>query len=133
MQKPYIELSMQSNYRRNRKRRMLNFDCTETETSPSKACCRYPMTLNFTGMGWDWILAPKVVDVNYCSGECEIKYLINPYIHFVQQTTGRPKHFVGACCVPKVYNPLKMIYYSEQDRIQFGTVKGIVVNSCGCT
>ena len=136
-QRPYIELSLKKSRRDNnrdkRDRHMSSLDCTQNENSVQRSCCRYPMKINFTEIEWDWILAPKVVEVNYCSGECDIYYQNNPYIHIIRQSPADLKNFVGACCVPRIYSSLKMIYLSGQKTIHFGIIKGIVVETCGCT
>lgn len=113
----------------NRDKRMISLEC-EDETTTTTACCRYPMVIDFSGFGWDWILSPKTLEAHYCSGECNHSFLSVTHSHIVEQAKG---NFQTACCVPQKYNVLKMVYYSNRERIQFGMVHGIIVDRCGCT
>ena len=112
-----------------RSKRMTGLNCDD-EQSPTKVCCRYPMVVDFSSIGWDWILAPKTLNAYYCSGECINKFLFKSHGHIMEQSQITQQ---TACCVPNKYNPLKMIYYSNRERIQFGVVNGIIVDTCGCS
>ncbi|KAF7658149.1 hypothetical protein LDENG_00016760 [Lucifuga dentata] len=62
---PFIEVKISENPKRTRRHSGLDCD----ENSPESRCCRYPLTVDFEGFGWDWIIAPKRYKANYCSGE----------------------------------------------------------------
>lgn len=126
---PYIEISLKDNSHK-RVRRTTGLDCTET--SLETRCCRYPFVVNFEEFGWDWIIAPKQYDANYCSGECPYSFLQKyPHTHIVHLSA--PQRSGGPCCGPRKMSGISMLYFDHDLNIMFGILPGMVVESCGCS
>ncbi|CAH4036444.1 unnamed protein product [Pieris brassicae] len=126
---PYIELTLRDNSHK-RTRRMIGMDCTEN--SKEVRCCRYPLSVNFEEFGWDWIIAPKQYDANYCSGECPYSFLQKyPHTHLVHLVA--PQGSGGPCCAPRRMSSISMLYFDHDLNIIYGTIPGMVVESCGCS
>ncbi|XP_013174658.1 PREDICTED: growth/differentiation factor 8-like, partial [Papilio xuthus] len=126
---PYIEVSLRDNTHK-RTRRTIGMDCTEN--SKEVRCCRYPLSVNFEEFGWDWIIAPKQYDANYCSGECPYSFLQKyPHTHLVHLVT--PQGSGGPCCAPRKMSSISMLYFDDDLNIIYGTIPGMVVESCGCS
>ncbi|XP_034836999.1 growth/differentiation factor 8-like [Maniola hyperantus] len=126
---PYVEVSLRDNSHK-RTRRMIGMDCTEN--SKEVRCCRYPLSVNFEEFGWDWIIAPKQYDANYCSGECPYSFLQKyPHTHLVHLAA--PQGSGGPCCAPRRMSSISMLYFDHDLNIIYGTIPGMVVESCGCS
>ncbi|CAK1595430.1 unnamed protein product [Parnassius mnemosyne] len=126
---PYIEVSLRDNSHK-RTRRTIGMDCTEN--SKEVRCCRYPLAVNFEEFGWDWIIAPKQYDANYCSGECPYSFLQKyPHTHIVHLAA--PQGSGGPCCAPRRMSSISMLYFDHDLNIIYGTIPGMVVESCGCS
>ncbi|XP_037294879.1 growth/differentiation factor 8, partial [Manduca sexta] len=126
---PYIEVSLKDNSHK-RTRRTVGMDCTEN--SKEIRCCRYPLVVNFEEFGWDWIIAPKVYNANYCSGECPYSFLQKyPHTHLVHLAA--PQGSGGPCCAPRRMSSITMLYFDHDYNIIYGTIPGMVVESCGCS
>ncbi|XP_048000534.1 growth/differentiation factor 8-like isoform X1 [Leguminivora glycinivorella] len=126
---PYIEVSLKDNSHK-RIRRNIGMDCNEN--SKEARCCRYPLVVNFEEFGWDWIIAPKQYDANYCSGECPYSFLQKyPHTHLVHLAA--PQGSGGPCCAPRRMSSISMLYFDHDLNIIYGTIPGMVVESCGCS
>ncbi|KAJ0171096.1 hypothetical protein K1T71_013295 [Dendrolimus kikuchii] len=126
---PYIEVSLKDNSHK-RTRRTVGMECTEN--SKEVRCCRYPLNVNFEEFGWDWIIAPKVYDANYCSGECPYSFLQKyPHTHLVHLAA--PQGSGGPCCAPRKMSSITMLYFDHDYNIIYGSIPGMVVESCGCS
>ncbi|KAM4698213.1 growth/differentiation factor 8-like [Rhinophrynus dorsalis] len=110
-------------------RRDTGLDCDENSTETM--CCRYPLTVDFEAFGWDWIIAPKKYNANYCSGECGIEFLQKyPHGHVVNQAN--PKGPTGPCCSPTKMSPLNMLYFNDESEVIQGKIPAMLVERCGC-
>jgi hypothetical protein len=126
---PFIEVRVESKTG-NRKRRMVGLNCEEN--SNEVRCCRYPLTVDFEEFGWDWIIAPKRYEANYCSGECPYVFLQKyPHTHLVQQAN--PSGSAGPCCSPRKMSAISMLYFDDNYNIIYGMLPGMVVDRCGCS
>ncbi|CAG2161864.1 unnamed protein product, partial [Oppiella nova] len=126
---PFIEVKVESKAA-NRKRRMVGLNCEEN--SNEVRCCRYPLTVDFEEFGWDWIIAPKRYEANYCSGECPYVFLQKyPHTHLVQQAN--PSGSAGPCCSPRKMSAISMLYFDDNYNIIYGMLPGMVVDRCGCS
>ncbi|XP_061579844.1 growth/differentiation factor 8 [Cololabis saira] len=125
---PFIEVKISEGPRR--ARRDSGLDCDEN--SPESRCCRYPFTVDFENIGWDWIIAPKRYKANYCSGECEYMHLQKyPHTHLVNKAN--PRGSVGPCCTPTKMSSINMLYFNRKEQIIYGKIPSMVVDRCGCS
>lgn len=136
---PYLEVHTEDGRRSRSKRNVLGLDCHEN--SKEQLCCRYPLTVDFEAFGWDWIIAPKRYEANYCSGECPMVFLQRyPHTHLAQmvnqmdkfnKTTAYPG--TGPCCAPRKLSAISMLYFDQDYNIIYGVLPGMVVDRCGCS
>lgn len=127
-QRPFL-VAMVDKHGRSRTRRMVGLNCQEN--SSEERCCRYPLTVDFEEFGWDWIIAPKRYEANYCSGECPYVFMQKyPHTHVVQQVnlSGSP----GPCCAPRKISAISMLYFDDNHNIVYGVLPGMIVDRCGC-
>ncbi|KAG8181491.1 hypothetical protein JTE90_016578 [Oedothorax gibbosus] len=127
--KPFIETKVEKQ-RHRRTKRMIGLNCEEN--ADEVRCCRYPLTVDFEEFGWDWIIAPKRYEANYCSGECPYVFLQKyPHTHLVQQAN--PQGSAGPCCAPRKMSSISMLYFDSDFNIIYGMLPGMVVDRCGCS
>ncbi|XP_014253049.1 growth/differentiation factor 8 [Cimex lectularius] len=125
---PFLEVHI-TDTRKHRTKRTIGLNCPEN--SDEKRCCRYPLTVDFEEFGWDWIIAPKKYEANYCSGECPLVFLPKyPHTHIIHiaNPTGTP----GPCCAPRKMSSISMLYFDQEFNIIYGLLPGMVVDRCGC-
>ncbi|PSN36596.1 Growth/differentiation factor 8 [Blattella germanica] len=126
---PFVELYT-ADGRKHRTKRTIGLNCDET--SEETRCCRYPLTVDFEEFGWDWIIAPKKYEANYCSGECPYVFLQKyPHTHIV--ALANPSGTAGPCCAPRKMSPISMLYFDNEYNIIYGLLPGMVVDRCGCS
>ncbi|XP_076327467.1 growth/differentiation factor 8-like [Tachypleus tridentatus] len=128
--RPFIEIEMKKPQAMRSKRDtdglVCNLDTTEVR------CCRYPLTVDFVEFKWDWIIAPKRYEANYCSGECPFVFLHRyPHTHLVQQID--PYGSIGPCCAPSKMSSISMLYFDDSSNIILGYLPGMMVKKCGCS
>ncbi|XP_076641622.1 growth/differentiation factor 8 [Halictus rubicundus] len=129
---PYLEVQTQEldSRRGARIKRNIGLNCDET-TQETK-CCRYKLTVDFEKFGWDWIIAPKKYDANYCSGDCPMAFLQSyPNTHIV--SLALPPNNTGPCCAPRKLSEITILYFDNEYQIVFSRLPGMVVERCGCT
>ncbi|KAF6208385.1 hypothetical protein GE061_016839 [Apolygus lucorum] len=126
---PFLEVHV-SEDRKHRIKRNVGLDCDDK--NDEKRCCRYPLTVDFEEFGWDWIIAPKKYEANYCSGECPMVYLQKyPHTHIVSMVV--PPGSSGPCCAPRKMSSISMLYFDQEVNIVYGVLPGMVVDMCGCS
>ncbi|KAG8313088.1 hypothetical protein J6590_010182 [Homalodisca vitripennis] len=128
-QVPFLEVYV-SDGRRHRAKRTLGYDCHDN--SEETRCCRYPLTVDFEAFGWDWIIAPKKYEANYCSGECPYVFL-QKYPHTHVADMARPPGSAGPCCAPRKLSGISMLYFDPTLNIIYGKLPSMVVDRCGCS
>lgn len=89
----------------------------------------YPLTVDFERFGWDFIIAPKRYEANYCAGECAINYQTSyTHTHVMQLATSAP-----ACCAPKQMKSLKLLYFNRKDQVMQTELENMIVETCACS
>ncbi|XP_069943988.1 growth/differentiation factor 8 isoform X3 [Cherax quadricarinatus] len=129
---PLLEIHTEET-RRSRSRRNSGVNSFCTTNNKETRCCRYPMVVNFVDLGWDFIVAPKVYEANFCNGECPFLYA-HKYAHTTlmqKLNSTSAKH--GPCCGARKLSPMKMLYYDHDHKIKFDTIQDMVVDRCGCS
>lgn len=113
-----------------RRKRMTSMTCDDK--SSEVRCCRYPLTIDFESFGWDWVIAPKRYEANYCSGECGLILMNNsPHTHLIQQSNFFNP--TGPCCSPRKMSPISMLYMDNNFNIIYGILPNMVVEKCDCS
>ncbi|XP_026671545.1 growth/differentiation factor 8 [Ceratina calcarata] len=129
---PYLEVQTQELDSRRGARIKRNVGLNCDEASQETRCCRYKLTVDFEKFGWDWIIAPKKYDANYCSGDCPMAFLpAYPNTHIV--SLAEPPNNSGPCCAPRKLSEITMLYFDNEYQIVFSRLPGMVVERCGCS
>lgn len=129
---PYLDVEIEDvdSRRGGRVKRTVGLNCDEA-TQESR-CCRYKLTVDFEKFGWDWIIAPKRYDANYCSGDCPMAFLPEyPNTHIV--SLAEPPNNSGPCCAARNLSQISMLYFDSEYQIVFTKIPGMVVERCGCS
>ncbi|XP_047472431.1 growth/differentiation factor 8-like isoform X1 [Penaeus chinensis] len=128
---PLLEIHTEESRRNRNRRNSSRNQCTTSQIE--SRCCRYPLLVNFVELGWDFIVAPKVYEANFCNGECPYLYA-HKYAHSAliqKMNSTNAKH--GPCCGARKLSPMKMLYYDHDHKIKFDTIQDMVVDRCGCS
>ena len=103
------------------------------ENSTETNCCLFPLKVDFSKFGWDWIIAPRKYVANYCAGKCGFVYKTTYRVsHIVQQSIPRNQENAGPCCAPRQLEPLRLVYFDDNGQIIWGHLAGMIVRECGC-
>lgn len=130
---PYLEVLMKDGRRSRSKRNLMGLNCNEN--SKETRCCRYPLTVDFDDLGWDWVIAPKRYEASYCSGECQMTFLpknVHLYLSQLSNKTGMYPG-TGMCCAPRKLSALAMLYFDKEYNFIYRSLPGMVVDRCGCS
>ena len=116
-----------------------------------KKCPIIPLswTASFVEMGWNWIISPKSVSLDYCSGDCSNSLATN-FHSFLQAKFARKPQLklpvalgLGPqvdqlpwlpppCCVPVKFGPLTLLYFDENATMVYQTSQEAIAKQCGC-
>lgn len=104
-------------------------------TSDTTECCRESLYVNFTEIGWDWIIFPKGFRADYCKGTCENQISpFNAYSYMLQEmarSNKGPKFSI--CCTPSKMSDLSLIHFDSDENIVKNDLPSMRVEGCGCT
>lgn len=126
---PFLEVYVEDT---NKKRAKRTIGLTCKEDSEETRCCRYPLTVDFEEFGWDWIIAPKKYEANYCMGDCPFAFLQRyPNTHVVHLAA--PPGYAGPCCTPRKMSSISLLHFDHEFNIILGSLPAMVVERCGCT
>lgn len=97
-------------------------------------CCRYPLWVNFTDIGEDWIVAPQGYQAYYCDGACPHNYRaahefakVKSLLHSLN-----PDAAPAPCCTATELSPLSILHYNSRNELQVTELSDMVVENCGC-
>lgn len=123
--RPFIDILPRDQRKKRTKRSSLR--CAKG--SAESRCCRHELTVDFDKFGWDWIIAPKKYDANYCAGECKIAFMQQyAHTHVMQLSTA-----ANPCCSPRKMTPMQLLYFDTQLNIVLGTIPNMIVEECFCS
>nr|AEL12444.1 myostatin 1 [Helobdella sp. Austin] len=92
----------------------------------SQMCCTKELIVNFTEIGWNFVLAPNTFGSSLCLGNCPSITLPRPII--ISSDNPVPQN----CCTPSQYIPLTVMYFNSINSIRIETINGIVARECTC-
>ncbi|XP_078684138.1 bone morphogenetic protein 2-A-like [Branchiostoma floridae x Branchiostoma belcheri] len=103
---------------------------------PRRPCRRHELYVDFTELGWDWIIAPAGYRAFYCRGECPaiMGQHLRPTNHAVVQNilgTVRAR-LPPARCVPDSLRPISVLHYEDNGSIVYKEYPDMVAMSCAC-
>ena len=88
--------------------------------------------VDFEQFGWDWIIAPKQYQANYCFGSCPNHYLYQyPHTQLISQMERMA--VAGPCCSPSVMQPVSFLMFDERLDIIFAELPDMAVVNCNCS
>ncbi|XP_078603476.1 bone morphogenetic protein 2-B-like [Branchiostoma floridae x Branchiostoma japonicum] len=103
---------------------------------PCKSCKRHGLYVDFTELGWDWIIAPAGYTAYYCKGHCPpiMGQHLRPTNHAVVQNIMGTLHprVPPARCVPGMLRPISVLHYEENGSIIYKEYPDMVAMSCAC-
>ncbi|XP_018789357.1 PREDICTED: uncharacterized protein LOC108969222 isoform X2 [Bactrocera latifrons] len=110
-----------------RRKRSTSLDCQESDHEVR--CCRYPLKVNFTNFGWNFVVAPTSFDAYFCNGECKVGYLEQyTHTHIASLTTS-----ATPCCSPTKMNSLSLLYFDQDHNLVLSTIPNMSVEKCSCS
>ncbi|XP_054745564.1 growth/differentiation factor 8 [Anastrepha obliqua] len=110
-----------------RQKRSTSLDCQESDHEVR--CCRYPLKVNFTNFGWNFVIAPTSFDAYFCNGECKVGYLEQyTHTHIASLTTS-----ATPCCSPTKMSPLSLLYFDQDHNLVLSTIPNMSVEKCSCS
>ncbi|XP_027854239.2 growth/differentiation factor 8-like isoform X1 [Aphis gossypii] len=110
---PYLEVHTHNGYRNKRESR-----------SGSSTCSRHPVMIDFSDIGWDWILAPRRFTFYYCLGECSPSIPVHFEVEL--QTSAESR-----CCVPRKTSNFTVLHTDRLGNIFSSVIPYIIVDECG--
>ncbi|XP_035682703.1 bone morphogenetic protein 2-like [Branchiostoma floridae] len=101
-----------------------------------KSCKRHSLYVDFTELGWGWIIAPAGYTAYYCKGHCPpiMGQHLRPTNHAVVQNIMGTLHprVPPARCVPGMLRPISVLHYEENGSIIYKEYPDMVAMSCAC-
>eukprot|EP00057_Strongylocentrotus_purpuratus_P019983 XP_011674457.1 PREDICTED: growth/differentiation factor 8-like [Strongylocentrotus purpuratus] len=96
-----------------------------------RECCKYPLVVDFQQFGWDWIIAPRTYDANYCSGSCPDHYFYRyPHTQLISQMDRLA--VAGPCCSPSKMTSVSLLIFDEDGDIRNAELQDMAVEKCDC-
>ncbi|KAF0761539.1 growth/differentiation factor 8-like isoform X3, partial [Aphis craccivora] len=111
---PYLEVHTHNGYRNRR----------ESKSAGSSTCSRYPVMIDFSDIGWDWILAPRTFTFYYCLGECSPSIPVHSDVEL--QTSAE-----SWCCVPRKTSNFTVLHMNKLGNIFSSVIPYVIVDECG--
>uniref|UniRef100_A0A8R1TYI4 TGF_BETA_2 domain-containing protein n=1 Tax=Onchocerca volvulus TaxID=6282 RepID=A0A8R1TYI4_ONCVO len=122
----YLELTTMEEWSRHK--RSYQEVCTKEMNEPS--CCLYSLVVDFEAAGWDFVIAPKLYDAHMCSGECHLHHVVrSPHSKITSSTK---KNAVSGCCHPTEYDPITLVYMTQEKELKIREVPGMIARRCAC-
>ncbi|KAI6214434.1 hypothetical protein M3Y94_00267800 [Aphelenchoides besseyi] len=102
-------------------------------------CSKRNFVVHFNDIGWgDIIIAPKKLELQYCSGNCifPLGQEQNPSNHAQLQSIahqlGLQAELPPACCAPQRLDSATLLFYDENGDVMLKNYPRMIVTSCGC-
>ena len=100
--------------------------CASEEFSDVMACTRDSLTLNFTAIGWEFVISPQVVeDFGFCSGTCSQE------AHFLSARE-RVKRDDRVCCQATHTRPIMFEYIDDTGAYRRTRIEHFFTDQCAC-
>lgn len=92
----------------------------------SPKCHMEPIVVNFTSLGWDWILEPKAFTTAFCTPTCSDQTTLPLWEGLIIDSKEESPY----CCRSTKAEPLLVIYHNDEEKISVAKFSGMVVKSC---
>lgn len=121
----------------NRERRELSHGISSDyclSTPDEVNCCLRELTINFRDdLGWDWVIAPKSIRMNYCQGLCPAiwpsRAMSTTLLNLLRQTN--PTASPEPCCVAHKVKPLTLLIFNG-GKHALSVLNDVIIDSCVC-
>ncbi|XP_054767392.2 growth/differentiation factor 8-like [Lytechinus pictus] len=126
--RPFLQLRLDDD-RRVRTKRQSERMCSEDRQE--RECCMFPLIVDFQQFGWDWIIAPRTYDANYCFGSCPDHYFYRyPHTQLISQMDRMA--VAGPCCSPSKMTSISLLIFDEDGDIRNAELQDMAVQTCDC-
>ena len=108
-------------------------DCTQGDGETR--CCRYPLWVDFSTIGWDeWILSPEAYQAYYCDGQCPHRYKVAHNLAGIKSLLHyfNPDASPAPCCMATKLAPLSLLHFNEHGEIVVSIYEDMIVEECKC-
>ncbi|XP_072173368.1 growth/differentiation factor 8-like [Diadema setosum] len=135
--RPILEVRVLTRVRRDEVRRRARRGATCKSNNPS-TCCLQAFTVTKTELGWDWLIHPTEMVVNYCRGSCDsgIYHMYNHsdimYTRGMLETDPSLRALLMPCCTSKRLASVQLIYYQDGSAMTTKNIPNLKVLECGC-
>nr|QYF06712.1 activin [Holothuria scabra] len=133
---PFIVIHTTKSKRGSRVKRSSS-DCTIVGDSN---CCRESLYIQFSDIGWDWILMPTGFQANFCRGVCHLStHLQSHHSGFaaIYEQRNRAMRNRGiafeTCCSPTMMSDLSILFVDDNDQFNRVDIPEMTIESCGCS
>lgn len=102
----------------------------------SRNCCKRDLVIDIQhDLDWRWVLYPRTIPINFCSGLCSLDWPTATYHTFFRimysMQIENPTSSPSPCCVPDKLAPLPFMIFNGSN-IQIVSIEDISVESCIC-
>ncbi|XP_067679363.1 bone morphogenetic protein 2-like [Haliotis asinina] len=110
---------------------------TQTGNVDERDCRRWEWVVDFTTIGWFWIIAPQSVSAGICKGGCGLLSTNQNTTNYTfMKTMFHIQHndptIPRASCVPLLLAPVTIIYYDMRFNVITRIVPEFIVAGCAC-
>lgn len=110
-----------------------DLSCSSANT---RNCCKRNLVVNIhRDLNWLWILRPRTLSANYCSGFCSVNWPVATYhtlVNLLHSTrSSNPTGSPAPCCVPNKFVPLPFLIFNRTT-IELVTIDDLSIESCIC-
>ena len=104
-------------------------------TTGTRNCCKRNLVLNIhRDLNWFWVLRPRTLPINFCSGFCSLNWPTATYhtlLSLIYSGQGNPTGSPSPCCVPDKFASLPFLIFNGTT-IELISIDDISIESCIC-
>ena len=124
-------------YRSIRARRELVVRCKDQPKHLHGRCCLEEFEINFSDMGYGFVIAPETVKINRCRGTCSYRdpHMMANFSALLRAlspagTAGAPRFH---CCAPSRFSSMSIFYKDENSGgATQRNIPDTIVENCNC-
>ena len=111
----------------------IDLSCSAVDT---RNCCKRNLVLDIhRDLRWSWVIRPRTLSANYCSGYCSVNWPVATYhtlVNLIHSTRpGNPTGSPAPCCVPDKFVALPFLIFNRTT-IELVTIDDVSIESCIC-
>ncbi|XP_057342167.1 bone morphogenetic protein 6-like [Microplitis mediator] len=121
------------------KKNLADYNKDGSKKKPS-SCNMKSLSVNFEDIGRDHIIAPKIINFNFCNGRCggsnfdnsTYSAAYNHYLIYQSLCHLYPEEISSTYCAPTKFSNLTALFFDVNDNIVLETVPNIIAEECPC-